>query len=108
VRERAWINPYASVAPAALAKRELGLTDADLACLTAVLRPSRHSKYAAPVRLYDVRALEAVAARKASGRHTLLNATQLKRAAHQLGERIAGSRPKLIRRLRELLLTAAA
>ena len=52
----------------------------------------------APVRLYDVRALEAVAARKASGRHTLLNATQLKRAAHQLGERIAGSRPKLIQR----------
>ena len=71
-----------------------------------VLRPSRHSKYA--VRLYDVRALEAVAARKASGRHTLLNATQLKRAAHQLGEPLAGSRPKLLRRLRELLLTAAA
>ena len=60
-----------------------------------------------PERLYDVHALETVAARKALGKHRLLGSRELRRACKLLGEPVAGPRVKLLRRLRELVITAA-
>ena len=103
VQKRVWYD-VGPMAPSTKAKSELNLNDADLSLLSA-LHGKRYSKYSAPHRLYPVKSLEKIAARKAIGKHKLLGSKELRKLGQILGEPVTGSRAKVLRRVRELIVS---